>query len=137
MLKPTYPFYLANEAHTPNTDLKVTDKYTGEVATRVALADAKVIDQAIAAAVAAQEAMAAMPPYERQNVLNHCARASPSASRNWRWRCASRPASRSATPAARSSAWSTPSASPPARPPGSAARSSNCRSPSAAVATAA
>lgn len=72
MLKPTYPFYLANEAHIPNTDLKVTDKYTGEVATRVALADAKVIDQAIAAAVAAQEAMAAMPPYERQDVLNHC-----------------------------------------------------------------
>jgi acyl-CoA reductase-like NAD-dependent aldehyde dehydrogenase len=72
MLKPTYPYFLANEAHTPNTDLKVTDKYTGEVATRVALADAKVIDQAIAAAVAAQEAMAAMPPYERQAVLNHC-----------------------------------------------------------------
>ncbi len=72
MLKATYPYYLANEAHTPNTDLKVTDKYTGEVATRVALADAKVIDQAIGAAVAAQEAMAAMPPYERQDVLNHC-----------------------------------------------------------------
>lgn len=72
MLKPTYPFYLANEAHTPNTDLKVTDKYTGEMATRVALADANVIDEAIAAAVATQEAMAAMPPYERQDVLNHC-----------------------------------------------------------------
>ncbi|MCB1587702.1 MAG: aldehyde dehydrogenase family protein [Xanthomonadales bacterium] len=72
MLKPTYPYYLANEAHSPNTDLAVTDKYSGEVATRVALADAKVIDQAIAAAVAAQEAMAAMPPYARQDVLNHC-----------------------------------------------------------------
>ena len=35
-----YPFYLANEAHQPNSDLEVTDKYTGEVATRVALADA-------------------------------------------------------------------------------------------------
>ena len=29
-----YPFYLANEAHSPNTDLEVKDKYTGEVATR-------------------------------------------------------------------------------------------------------
>jgi acyl-CoA reductase-like NAD-dependent aldehyde dehydrogenase len=50
MLKPTYPYYLANEAVAANTDLEVTDKYSGEVATRVALADAKAIDQAIAAA---------------------------------------------------------------------------------------
>ena len=35
-LKETYPYYLANEAKTPNTDLEVTDKYTGKVATRVA-----------------------------------------------------------------------------------------------------
>ena len=41
MLKPTYPYYLANEARQPNTDLEVTDKYTGAVATRVAMADAK------------------------------------------------------------------------------------------------
>ncbi len=72
MLKPTYPYYLANQAVAANTDLKVTDKFTGEVATRVALADAKVIDQAIAASVDAQEAMAAMPAYARQDVLNHC-----------------------------------------------------------------
>ena len=31
-----YPFYLANEPHSPNADLEVKDKYTGEVATRVA-----------------------------------------------------------------------------------------------------
>ena len=55
MLKPTYPYYLANEAKQPNTDLEVTDKYTGKVATRVALADAKAIDAGIAAAVEAQE----------------------------------------------------------------------------------
>ena len=42
-LKPTYPLYLANEARQPNTDLAVTDKFTGEVATRVALADADTI----------------------------------------------------------------------------------------------
>ena len=54
MLKAAYPYYLANEAVYANTDLPVTDKYTGEIATRVALADAAVIDSAIAAAVQAQ-----------------------------------------------------------------------------------
>jgi acyl-CoA reductase-like NAD-dependent aldehyde dehydrogenase len=71
-LKPTYPLYLANEAQQPNTDLAVTDKFTGEVATRVALADAKTIDAAIAAADAAQHEMARMAAYERQAVLQHC-----------------------------------------------------------------
>jgi len=71
-LKPTYPLYLANEAQQPNADLAVTDKFTGEVATRVALADAKTIDAAIAAADAAQHEMARMPAYERQAVLQHC-----------------------------------------------------------------
>ncbi|MBV9842217.1 MAG: aldehyde dehydrogenase family protein [Sphingomonadaceae bacterium] len=71
-LKDTYPLYLANEAQTPNTDLEVTDKFTGEVATRVALADAKIIDAGIQAAVDAQEPMARMPAYERQAVLQHC-----------------------------------------------------------------
>jgi acyl-CoA reductase-like NAD-dependent aldehyde dehydrogenase len=72
MLKQTYPYYLAGKAVHANTELEVTDKYTGKVATRVALADAKAIDAGIAAAVAAQEAMAAFPPYRRQEVLNHC-----------------------------------------------------------------
>ena len=39
MLKETYPYYLANEPVAANTDLEVTNKYTGAVATRVALAD--------------------------------------------------------------------------------------------------
>jgi acyl-CoA reductase-like NAD-dependent aldehyde dehydrogenase len=72
MLKPTYPYYLANEARQPNTDLEVTDKYTGAVATRVAMADAEAIDAGIAAAVGAQEACRKMPPYQRQAVLEHC-----------------------------------------------------------------
>ena len=71
-LQDTYPLYLANEAQQPNTDLAVTDKYTGEVATRVALADAKTIDAGIAAAVEAAEPMARMAAYERQAVLAHC-----------------------------------------------------------------
>ena len=71
-LKPSYPLYLANVAQTPNQDLAVTDKFTGEIATRVAQADAATIDAGIAAAVEATEPMARMASYERQNVLAHC-----------------------------------------------------------------
>lgn len=72
MLKDSYPYYLASEAYYANTDLDVTNKYTGEVATRVAVADAETIDKAIAAAEQAQPAMTAMAPYERQAVLEYC-----------------------------------------------------------------
>lgn len=72
MLQKAYPYYLANKAVYANQELEVTDKYSGEVATRVAMADRAAIDQAIAASVTAAPAMAAMPPYERQAVLNHC-----------------------------------------------------------------
>lgn len=72
MLQEAYPYYLANKPYQPNTDLKVIDKYTGEIATSVALADEKVIDEAIAAAVKAEKPMRKMTPYERQDVLNHC-----------------------------------------------------------------
>jgi acyl-CoA reductase-like NAD-dependent aldehyde dehydrogenase len=71
-LRATYPLYIANKAEHPNTDLAVTDKYTGEIATRVAMADAAMIDRGIAAAVAAAEPMAKMAAYERQAVLAHC-----------------------------------------------------------------
>ncbi len=74
MLKESYPYYLANRPVQPNEDLEVTDKYTGEVATRVALADAAAIDAGIAAAVMADEPMRRMPAYERQAVLDHCVR---------------------------------------------------------------
>ena len=67
----SYPYYLANEAVAANTDLAVTHKYTGEVATRVAMADAVVIDRAIAAAVAAFEPCRKMPSYARADVLQH------------------------------------------------------------------
>ena len=71
-LKAAYPLYLANEARSPNQDLVVTDKFTGEVATRVAQADAATIDAGIAACVEATEPMARMAAYERQAVLAHC-----------------------------------------------------------------
>jgi acyl-CoA reductase-like NAD-dependent aldehyde dehydrogenase len=71
-IRPEYPFYVANRPEQPNRDLEVTDKYTNEVATRVALADAATIDRAIAAAVKAAEPMARMPAYARAKVLHHC-----------------------------------------------------------------
>ncbi|MBA4164604.1 MAG: aldehyde dehydrogenase [Erythrobacter sp.] len=72
MLKSTYPLYLNNKAVQPNTDLAVTDKYTGEVVFRTALATPDVIDEAIAGAVRAAEPMARLASYEKQDVLNHC-----------------------------------------------------------------
>ncbi|HSS05996.1 MAG TPA: aldehyde dehydrogenase family protein [Rhodanobacteraceae bacterium] len=72
MLAKTYPYYLANKARQPNTDLEVRDKYSGKVATRVALADAKTVEKAIAAALKAEAPMRALPPYARQEVLEHC-----------------------------------------------------------------
>lgn len=72
MLQASYPYYLANEALTPNQDLVVYDKFTGEVATRVAMADAAAIDRAIAAADAAAEPMRKLAAYKRQAILNHC-----------------------------------------------------------------
>lgn len=72
MLAKSYPYYLANKAVYANEDLVVTNKYTGEPATTVAMAGADTIDAAIAAAEKSQEALTRMPPYERQNILNHC-----------------------------------------------------------------
>jgi len=72
MLKKTYPYYLANVAVAANTDLEVTDKFSGEVATRVAMADAAAIDKAIGYAVDAMPAMREFPPFKRQAVLEHC-----------------------------------------------------------------
>jgi acyl-CoA reductase-like NAD-dependent aldehyde dehydrogenase len=71
-LKAVYPLYLNNKAQQPNTDLEVTDKFTGKVAFRVAQADAATIDAGIAGAVRAAEPMARMAAYERQAVLQHC-----------------------------------------------------------------
>jgi acyl-CoA reductase-like NAD-dependent aldehyde dehydrogenase len=71
-LKDVYPLYLNNKAAQPNTDLVVTDKYTGKVAFRTALATPDVIDEAIAGAVRAAEPMARLASFEKQAILNHC-----------------------------------------------------------------
>jgi len=71
-MKKLYPYYLANEPVQANQLLDVTDKYTGKVAARVALAEPKAISAGIAAAKKAAEPMRKMPAYERQAVLQHC-----------------------------------------------------------------
>jgi len=72
MLQASYPYYVANEARSPNQDLVVYDKFSGEAATRIALADAAAIDEAIAAAEMATEPMRKLPSWKRQAILNHC-----------------------------------------------------------------
>lgn len=72
MLRESYPYYLNNDAVYANRDLPVVDKYSGEVASSVALADEAAIDRAIAGAVAAAEPMRKLKAYERQAVLVHC-----------------------------------------------------------------
>ncbi|HEY6964849.1 MAG TPA: aldehyde dehydrogenase family protein, partial [Erythrobacter sp.] len=73
-LKDTYPLYLNNKAVQPNTDLEVTDKYTGKVAFRTAMATPDIIEEGIAGAVRAAEPMARLASYEKQDVLMHCVR---------------------------------------------------------------
>ena len=71
-LKSSYPLYLNNKAVEPNTDLAVTDKFTGKIAFRTALATPEIIDEAIAGAVRAVEPMARLASYEKRDVLLHC-----------------------------------------------------------------
>ncbi|MFN4135089.1 MAG: aldehyde dehydrogenase family protein [Novosphingobium meiothermophilum] len=73
-LKEIYPLYLNNKAVQPNADLVVTDKFTGEVAFRTALATPDVIDAAIAGAERAAGPMARMASFEKRDVLEHCVR---------------------------------------------------------------
>lgn len=72
MLAESYPYYLANRPEQPNTALEVTDKYSGEVVARVAMADEAAIDLAIERAVEATRPMRELKAFERQAVLQHC-----------------------------------------------------------------
>jgi acyl-CoA reductase-like NAD-dependent aldehyde dehydrogenase len=73
MLQEKYPYYLANRPQQPNAILAVTNKYNGEPASRVALADATVLEQAIAAAAGAARAMRQLAAWQRKAVLVHLA----------------------------------------------------------------
>jgi acyl-CoA reductase-like NAD-dependent aldehyde dehydrogenase len=74
MLAARYPYYLANRPQQSDEALAVTDKYTGAVATRVALADRAAIEAGIAAAARAAGPMRRLPAYARRDVLDHCVR---------------------------------------------------------------
>lgn len=74
MLRETYPLYLANEPQQPNKDLPVHNKYTSEVAARVAMASPAMIDEAIGWAQQAAAPMRKLPSYKRAEVLHHCVR---------------------------------------------------------------
>ena len=67
-----FPYYLAGQTRSPNHDLQVSDKYSGELAAEVAVADEEAIEQGIAAAVAATEPMRRMKAYHRREILEHC-----------------------------------------------------------------
>ncbi|MGE9291507.1 MAG: aldehyde dehydrogenase family protein [Puniceicoccales bacterium] len=71
-MKTSYPFYVGNQAESPNGDLKVYDKYTDELIASVALADHRDIERAIQSSVQAAEAMRETTPFERRAVLQHC-----------------------------------------------------------------
>ena len=73
-MRETWPYWLAGRAVEPNHDLEVRDKYTGEVAARVARADADAVARALDAAEAARRPMAELPAYRRREVLEHCMR---------------------------------------------------------------
>ena len=69
---PTHPYWLAGRPVAANHDLEVHDKFTGELAARVAVADGDAIDTAIAAAAAAAEPVRRLPAYRRREILEHC-----------------------------------------------------------------
>ena len=73
MLEKTYPYYLASQPQTSKTMMEVYDKYSGKVATRVAVPDASATEKAIKAAVKAAAPMKDFRPWARQAVLQHCA----------------------------------------------------------------
>lgn len=72
MLRKSYSYYLANAAVDSEDHLDVIDKYSGEVATRVALPDAVALERAIAAAHDGASAFKRFKPFQRQAVLEHC-----------------------------------------------------------------
>lgn len=73
-LRDSYPYWCAGEPVEAEAWLDVFDKYTGEVATRVARADAAIVDEAIGAAVDAFREYRRWPAWRRADVLRHVAR---------------------------------------------------------------
>ncbi len=71
-LKNDYPLYCAGQAISTTQKIPVYDKYTGEKACTVSMANADIIEQAISAADAATQAVAATASWQRKATLDHC-----------------------------------------------------------------
>ena len=65
----TYDLYIAGEFRNDGKPFKVTNKFRGEPLANTFLADEKMLEQTIAAAVAAKHACAEMPAYQRSAAL--------------------------------------------------------------------
>ncbi len=70
----SHPLYVASRPEVGQDELVVYDKFTNEPMARVGLAGPDQIERGIAGAAAASKAMAAMPAFERQEILQHCVR---------------------------------------------------------------
>lgn len=66
-----FSLFVANEARTTNNWLNVTNKYSHEVAARVAQAGAAELEQAIQAATDAAPLMRKLASYQRKAILDH------------------------------------------------------------------
>ncbi len=75
MLAPRYPLYLANSPRDASESLPVTDKYTGDGVTEVAIARREPVEAALAAGDRARAPMSELPVYARRDALNRCAAA--------------------------------------------------------------
>jgi len=77
-MRERHPYWLANrpvhhQEGGSSEELDVTDKFSGEVVTRVALAGPDAIEAAIAAGYAARGAMQRVPAFARKDILLHAA----------------------------------------------------------------
>ncbi|MBB5435053.1 aldehyde dehydrogenase family protein [Nocardiopsis composta] len=70
----TRPFWLAGAAMTGDSEIQVTNPYTGESAGSVAVPSPEQIEEAVAAADAVAASFAALPAYVRAEALAHVAR---------------------------------------------------------------
>ena len=69
MTATNHPIHIAGAAITPNGDLRVRDKFTGETIARCAVADESMIDNAIAFGANAAEPMRTLPAHARRDAL--------------------------------------------------------------------
>lgn len=68
-----HPLFLANRPKLTDRRVEVLDKFTGERFAEVSLADAEILEAGIAAAAAAEAPMREIKPFERREILLHCA----------------------------------------------------------------